>query len=318
MPVVTTAQKNHPSKRASLERMARSSRNVAAREEASAAARRMRFQILRPESASVNSTDLLPPDLETLRLSSVDGDGSQLLALTRRWDSDHYLIIVVYWNDSDGIRDIMGVFERLSPEIGDQPLEELMQLPMVDIDLPAARGALAAALEMGIAQGRKMPPHYEIWEPYFHDRFPPSADEHVAAIELDDGPFARRHDLALKSSQLLDHPAFASWLADPEPIVESIGLQFLAEKRAIPESRYAQLARELFDSEMRALLRGRLRRQAWLLGQQHEGALRDIALAAAAELAESSPQPPDTHPLLRGMIDRSLDVYLAAPFIGLL
>ncbi len=300
-----------------LDRVARSSRNVAVRQEAEAAARRLRFQVLRPDSAATVSTERPLPDLERVMLSSVDGDGSQLLALTRQWATRQFLIVMVYLNDRDGIRDILGASQRPSPEVGEAPIEELVEPPMVEIDVQAARGALAAAYETGVAKGRKPPLHYELWEPYFHDQLPPAADEQATSVEMDDTPFAHRHDLVLRSGQLLDHPAFASWLVDSEPIAESIGPEFFAGKRDIPKSRYAQLVNTLFGGDTRATLRGRLQRQAWLLDRQHEGTLRDIALAAAAALAESAPDSLVAHPLLRGIIGRSLDQYMAAPFIGL-
>jgi hypothetical protein len=300
-----------------LDRAVRLSRNAAVRDEAAAAARRLRFQLVQPETAAAAFDEQMQPQLERVRLSSVDGDGSQLLILTRTWAPRQYLNVMVYLNDAEGIRDVFGVFRQVQPEPVDASLDEMLEPPMiVDVDLPEARGALAAG-EAALGRRGKLPLHYELWQPYFHDRFPASAAERLVPAELDDAPYARRHDLASRCGELLDHPAFTSWLADPDLLVESLGPRLPRTKGRIPKSLYAQLATSLFSEEELALLRGRLRKQAWLLDRVHEVELRDIALAAAASLDRASQQPRDAHPLLRGMIDRALDVCLIDSWIGL-
>ncbi len=300
-----------------LERVARSSRNAAVRDEASAAARRLRFQVLRPASAAAGPDEQAQPELERAQLSSVDGEGSQLLVLTRKWAPDQLLSVMVYLNDADGIRDVLGTFREWQPDLIDESLDLMPEPPLlVDVELPAARGALAAG-EAVVGKGQKLPLHYELWEPYFHDRFPAPADEETILPELDDAPYAQRRDLVARSAQLLDHPAFSPWFADLDEVVDSLDFWPTRNRRGLSKSEYSQIVPAVFGESAREVLRGRLRRQAWLLDRQHDNDPRDLALAAAASLDAAPQKSLNAHPLLRAMIDRALDMYIVHPMFDL-
>ena len=65
---------------------------------------------------------------------------------------------------------------------------------------------------------------------------------------------------------------------------------------------------------MRARLRQRLRRQAWLLDQMGNIKARNLALATAAKLASAGPAELAKQPFLRALVNRSVLNALMADF----
>ena len=53
-------------------------------------------------------------------------------------------------------------------------------LTLVEVDVAAARGALAEAVAANVSTRHAIPPEYELWAPLYHESDPPPADEPVA------------------------------------------------------------------------------------------------------------------------------------------
>ena len=125
-----------------------------------------------------------------------------------------------------------------------------------------------------------------------------------------------RPELVRRSAQLLAHPNFDAWFFNPEELAPLLAQVPVPRRGRLGERQYGSLIQGLVDPAMRERLRGRLRRQAWLLAQWGEGESRDLALAVAASLAGATPASLGTHPFLRAMIDRSLAVLAVAVHDG--
>ena len=71
------------------------------------------------------------------------------------------------------------------------------------------------------------------------------------------------------------------------------------------DRQFRPLIEQLVTPPICARLRGRLRRQAWLLEREGDTANRDLALAAAAALANSAPDQLIRLPFLRRLVQDS-------------
>jgi hypothetical protein len=221
-----------------------------------------------------------------------------------------------FHSDEWGVKDVFGT--NWAP---DEQVEELLQgfaddeLDLVELELAAARGALAAALETNAARDAPPPPEFELWAPHFHDAYPPAADEPVVAPELDDAPYAGRQELVRAGGELLDHPFFLSWGFDPQEA--ALGLMLLAPPASgrWTDKQYRPLIGSFATPLVLNRLRRRLRRQAWLLEQAGHTRERDLALATAASLADTAPAKLVKHPFLRGMVNVTLG-HLAGAIYG--
>ncbi len=298
-----------------LDRLVQTTLDPALREAATTAGRRLRLQVVAPTMAPAAPAMPLPwVPVERVLASIIDGAGGQVVVLSRVWQDGAQLLATLFWTDHQGVRDAWGSFRQLPDEEGEVDLlaefEETMT--MVPIDLAGARGILAAAVQASAAAGRPLPPALELWAPFFHDTFPPAADEPVGAAELAEAPDAARPELVRRSAQLLDHPNFDAWFFNPEELAPLLAQVPLPRQGRLGERQYGPLIQGLVDPATRERLRVRLRRQAWLLAQRGEGEARDLALAVAASLARATPASLVSHPFLRAMIDRSLAVLAAA------
>ncbi len=299
--------------RGTLDRLVKTSRNAALVEAARAAARPQQIRVGAGVAQPPGHAEPPWPQVITARTTAVDVEGGQLVSVTRDLGGEREVFAGVYVSDDRGIADILGTYGRLSGSVEDL-MREFRDLytPDVEIDLPAARGILAAAVETAVAHGRALPPALELWEPYFHDTFPPAPDEPTIVTELDDARYSGRGDLVRRSVTLLDHQLFEGWFVQPEELeaaLLSIGTSAAALLPGRPP--YSKLIKALFGAEERGRLRHRLRRQAWLLGRLGEPTLRDIALATASSVVEASQADLARHVFLRAMIDLSLEAIAA-------
>ncbi len=83
----------------------------------------------------------------------------------------------------------------------------------------------------------------------------------------------------------------------------------------LTERQYRPLIAQLVEPALRARLRQRLRRQAWLLDRNGDSRARDLALAVAAQLAEGTPGDLARLPFLRRLVQRSVADVLATAFL---
>jgi hypothetical protein len=238
--------------------------------------------------------------------------------LARPWGGDRSLFACVYCSDERGIVEAWGQYSQPTEQVDDAMMGAFEEgVAFVDIDLAAARGMLAAAVQAAATNGRSLPPMFELWEPFFHDSFPPE-DEPVTEAELDDAPYAGRRDLVRRSAKLLEQPMFDSWFVDPDEIgsVVTDEITGIATWGGAPPP-YAELIIPLFTAEKRRQLRHRLRRQAWLLDRTGKTQLRNTALAVAASLADISDVDAGEHTFLCAMLDLSISNIASALFGGL-
>ncbi|HZU07904.1 MAG TPA: hypothetical protein VFB73_18225 [Chloroflexota bacterium] len=296
-----------------VERLMQTTRDTQLRTEAAAMRSRLSLQVV---DGGRRTTPLPLPPLERVLLSIIDGDGGQAVLVVRRLGEHALLLADFFLHDSWGVKSVHG----LSSMAADQLEERLFDfdeqgVTLLDADLAAARGLLAAALETNAATGRPLPPAFELWEPLLHETYPPPADEPAALPELDDTPYARRDDLIRASSRLLDHPFFETWGFDFLRTAEAMQHVPGPSGSRLTERQYRPLIAQLVEPALRARLRQRLRRQAWLLDRNGDSRARDLALAVAAQLAEGTPGDLARLPFLRRLVQRSVADVLATAFL---
>lgn len=293
-----------------VHRLAMTAKGATVREEAAAIARRFQFHVVSHGEVAPEAPAF--PPVHRVWATPVDGAGTQAVVLARRWDNGQLLAADVLCKDTWGIRDAFGTYHLAEEELEDllSVFTEGLDEPapgMVEIDLPKARGIIAAAVEINAASRRPVLPGFEIWEPLFHDRWPPEPDERAEIAELDDARLAKRIDLYQRSGELLEDQFFGSWFFDVEEILPLLPGILPPSRGRMTDRQYRPLIEGLVDDEMRRLIRQRLRRQAWLLDRTGKVRLRDTSLAAAAQLAPDAERRLGDHPLLRAMIDRSIE-----------
>ena len=285
-----------------IRRLSQTASDPEVRAEAEAMARRLQFRVVAGRRGAKERYQEFPP-VDAVWASPVDGAGAQVFLLMRDWGVGLHLVVDVLHTDSWGVKDTFGFFRLPEAESGEM-LEEFRQeeLELAEIDLASARGILVAAAETNAATGHRIPPVFEVWEPLFHDAYPPPQNELVSSPDLDDTPLADRRDLYLRSAELLDHPFFDSWFFDPEEIGPLLPRVPTPGKKGITDTQLVPLVGLLVDDTVRHQLRNRLRREAWLLGVIGDTEERDLALAAAAGLSDSRKSEIGKHPLLRQMV----------------
>lgn len=298
------ARRRDPGSAAAVDRLARTATDEGVRAEAVALAPRLRLRVVGGATAPPR---WLPP-LERALVSAIDGDGGQVLLIIRRAGAGVFLFADFFHNDDFGLKDTFGATWANADQV--EAMTEALEgdgIPLVEVDEAVARGVLAHAVARNVALGRQLPPAFELWEPLAHDAYPAAPDEPVVAPELDDAPYAGRAELLEVSDELLEHPFFDAWFFNPDEMGPAL-LDVPQPGRSghLTDRQFRPLIERLVPPETRRQLRGRLRRQAWLLERDGDEEDRDRALAAAAALADEAPTPPYQHPLLREMVVISL------------
>lgn len=299
-----------------LRRAASTANDSRFRSEIETVLRRWQIRLVSTERAVTGAQ--LPP-LHSAYLSAIDGDGGQVAIVVRERSPEVYELAQLFFKDSWGIKDSFGISEttweevqrlygtteqnRLS-EFGGHADEE--GVPLVEVDLAAVRKAIVEAVQLNSATSHPLPPAFEIWEPLLHDQDPPAAGEPVATVELDDAPYGDRTDLLQRSGQLLRHRYFTAWFFNPDEIEPALeGVPRPREGR-MTQKQFRPLIERLVDRKTLQLMRGRLRRQAWLLKQAGDLERSDVALAVAASLATAKGPQMGDHPFLKSMVLHSL------------
>lgn len=293
-------------------RLARTARDAEVRAAAAAAVQRLR---LYPVDAARAPEPFPLPPVEEAHISMIDGSGGQVLLVLRQLAEGVFMMADVLSKDDWGIKDVFGAY-RATVETVDDAFDRIgaQDIELVESDLAGVRGVVADALAVNVATGRPVPPAFELWEPLLHDAYPPRDDEPVAVTVLDDAPYAGRDDLVRLSGALADHPFFDSWGFEPAETSRAlIAAPPPGRAGRLTDRQYRPMIAQLVTPSAREVLRRRLCRQAWLLDQDGDEAMRDLALATAAHLTTATPADLVKLPFLRALVDHSL-VQLFGPF----
>ncbi|MFQ5855390.1 MAG: HEAT repeat domain-containing protein [Anaerolineae bacterium] len=270
------------------------------------------------ERASVLHKQLIPADRRTpaapLRgawVTSVDGDGGQMIVAARQVAPQNLIMLNVYFNDLDGIQDY-AVLEGISPAELEQLLTDLEAegVLVVEADLETCRELLADARSATSATGQPLPLSFGVWRDFL------AGDDHrglrtPALISVGGGA----HEQWLpESDRLLEHPAFAYWFFDPDELptrpieaYQAAGTD-QARQTAIDEALEAYI-----NARLCTLVRERLRRQACVVSRLGDDDAVRRTLAAADALTPHSDVMPKEHPLLRAMMHRTLEGHFEEP-----
>lgn len=284
-----------------LRRLERTAADPELRAEAGTAARRLGIRVVDQAPPS----PLPMPSLDRALLSIIDNDGGQVVIVVRQIAEGLVLFADLFINDQVGIKSAFGR-SHTPPDFVDEILDDLVEeggVDLVEVDLAAVRGALAAALEVNATHGYPLPPEFEVWEPFVHESYPPAADEPIVVPKLDDAPYAGRDDLVARGDELLDHAFFDVWSFGIEATAAAMLRAPLPARSEWTERQYRPLIEHLVPPSVVAQLRDRLRRQAWLLEQRGDVEARDLALATAAYLAAPSRAGLVKLPFLRRLVE---------------
>ncbi|MBS1253264.1 MAG: hypothetical protein MAG451_02313 [Anaerolineales bacterium] len=238
-------------------------------------------------------------------ITSVDGDGGQMIVLTRRLAPGYVTMLNVYFNDLEGIQDYTVV-----EGVGVAELEDLLSgleaegVLIVEADLPTCRSLLADARAATVRAGLPLPLSYGVWRDLL-------AGDDARDLEVPDlAPVdVHAHPAWLaESDQLLEHPAYAYWFFDPDELPNRFAAAYRSKptaggrRAAVEEAIQAHVG-----DDLRAALRERLWRQADVLARLGDDEAVQRTLAVAAVLAPDAGTALQHHPLLQVMMRRTLE-----------
>jgi HEAT repeats len=261
------------------------------------------------QPTSIFELPVAPPPLVSCRLSTIDGNGGQVLFIIRQTPDDVYEFLDLMFNDQQGIKDCFGGQAEDVDEVEDMIADGLgeMGIELVDVGIEKARAEIERAYQTTLKAGRRLPPSYMSWKAWLQGEDP----EPVEVFPLPEITPREQADLLARCDELIALEEFDSWAFNPEHL-QDLERKFerLAHRKnasaATIHKLIGQGIKEIVDDEYRRLLRERLERQAWLLTQIYgEEDIPKLALAAAAGLADGA-TPPEKHPLLREMLLVSL------------
>jgi HEAT repeat protein len=262
--------------------------------------------VLRPPS--ILELPVAPPPLARCLISTIDGNGGQILLVIRQAPDHPPVFCDVMFNDHEGIKDCYGGQADSVDEIGLAIVDGMAEIgiEMVDIGVDRALTELQRAYHTTLEAKRRLPFTFMAWQAWLEGEDPYV----VTSFTLPGISAQERTDLLAKCDDLLDLEEFTSWVFDPE---ELKGLERRFRKLLhgegtddAVEALVTQGIRRIVDGPRRQMLKDRLLRQSWLLAQVYEDReVPKLALAAATGLGDDCDAPLVDHPLLRGMILRS-------------
>jgi hypothetical protein len=263
---------------------------------------------------------LAPPDEPLLGclVTSIDGNGGQILLVARQTSEGQCKLLNVMYNDHEGIKDCYG---GLSPTL--EEVKEVIGggfasvgIELIEISLEKAREELDRALRITREARRRLPVGSMAWRHWVlgEDPDPPEAFP-LPEISRSEGKA-----LLADCDELLELDEFESWFFNV-PDLHGLDRRYRRLQGQDPinerkiEALITQGVRRTVDTARRQRLRDRLRRQAWLLAQIYEDDdVPRLALVAADGLEDDSAFPPEEHPLLRGMMHNSFLNAVGEPF----
>jgi len=251
-------------------------------------------------------------------ISTIDGDGGQVAFIARQRPDGNLMIFDVMFNDHQGIKDAFGI-ESITEEEFETNLVETLSyegIELVDIRLKRVREQIARAHRLTLEVGRNLPAEYLIWRCLLEGEEDEEVEEHALPILNPD----LQNSLLSTCDQLLELDEFESWFFNLDEIEEYADLTDieLERKRRNWRTRLDQIItraiRAIIVKERRELIRQRLDRQAWIVAQLYSSPEVSLwCLAAARALDDDSTIPIEAHPLLRGMVIRSIENALEQP-----
>jgi HEAT repeat protein len=294
-----------------LEERARYDPSPEVREAAADAAEQVAAELAEAEPPSILDLPVAAPPLVRCLVSTIDGNGGQILIVIREHpdDPDRYIFWDVMFNDHEGIKDCFGGRAYDDDEIETMIAGGLGEIGIgtLEISLERARAEVERAYHITLEAGRRLPLSYMGWQPWLQGEDPdPVEDYPLPGLAPDE-----ERALLDRCDELVEVEEFESWFFNVEDLA-GLDRRFARLTRRDPEQSkieafIGKAVKAFVDGERRRLLRDRLERQAWLLAQLYEGdEVPKMALAAAAGLSEGAPLPVEDHPLLREMMWRSL------------
>ncbi len=243
-------------------------------------------------------------------LSAIDGDGGQVLFVSRQRPDGNLFVMDVMFNDHEGIKDCFTtVLDEEELEAG---LGMFGNLGFVEISLERTRAEMARAYRTTLEAHRRPPPTFVIWQGMLAGDAPFEGKE-CPLPSLDP---AQQERFLSECDELLSLDEFEHWFFNPGEVAS-----FITRYKRLKRKKHAEPGHQAFEDLInqilthvfgekftyRQLLPARLRRQAWLLRQIYEDEdgeeLALLALAAAAAIEQDIILP---HPLLRAMAEYSL------------
>ena len=250
---------------------------------------------------------MTPPSEPVVRcmLSTIDGNGGQVILLARQLPNGNWRILSTVFDDHEGISDGFSI-------VADEDELEFMMATFdacdfVDISLERCRVEASHAEQVTLDARRRLPLGYAIWRSLLEGEDPRGLVEFPLPV-LDPVP---EPSFLATCDELISLDEFSFWFFNPDEVDDFVGryLELLGPDEEWPEGEaYDALLRQaletVVDDEYRRLLPARLRRQAWLLAQLYEDEEVPLwALAAASGIEDGTIA---EHPLLRSMMELSL------------
>ncbi|HDQ71411.1 MAG TPA: HEAT repeat domain-containing protein [Chloroflexi bacterium] len=271
------------------------------------AALRLRTRVGPPSDIDLPWVEPLSTPTAHCIVSTIDGDGGQVLIATQNDANGGLTMFDVMFNDHQGIKD------AFTASVSEQEVEEISDsfgsTEFVDVSLERARATLEWAYQTTLEAHRRLPPAYIVWQGFLlgEDPNPPEV------YPLPDLPADEeaRDDLLAESDELLTMDEFEYWFFNPDEVED-----FVKAYRRLRRDKKARRGEPAFEDlldraieavvgeEWRRRLVNRLQRQAWLLTQLYEEPeVAQWALIAAEAIDIGAGV---DHPLIRGMMERSL------------
>jgi hypothetical protein len=248
-----------------------------------------------------------PPEIPFAHafISTIDGNGGQVLFLSRSLPSGDFRTLDLLFNDWQGLKDCFGF--QADEAMLDEMIEGFEPIEFVEIGLERARAEVSRARHIALEARRRLPPAFPLYEGWLlGDQAHPPDESPLPPIDP-----SEEEELLAACGQLLDLDEFEAWFFNPDEVDRFVRgyRRFLREpllddRIAELKSLLSEAVSTLIDEGQADLLAGRLRRQGWLLAQLYEDdCVTQWALAAARALERRIVA---DHPLLLLMMERSL------------
>jgi len=256
---------------------------------------------------SVLELPVAPPPVKRCMVSTIDGNGAQVLFIIRQAPGHPCTFFSVLFNDFEGVKDCFGgqmesaeAIEAMMTEGADE-----MGVELVEIGIERARAELTDAYRTTLEARRRLPLSFMGWWQTW------LVGEDSRAVRSFPLPELKANEmpwLLAICDELFSLDEFVSWFFNPEELgsLKRKAWKALRGRAGDLEQLISAGIKQIMTAPRCRLLRRRLERQAWLLAQLYEDEeVPKMALAAAAGLADESPGALVQHPLLREMVLRS-------------
>jgi len=269
------------------------------------AALRLRMRVGAPEERRPPWIVPSPLPLAYCLLCTMDGSGGQVLFVAREQPDGDLQVVDLMFNDHEGIKECFSIV------VGEKELDEMTDsfgsAEFIDVSLERARAEIARSYQVTLDAHRRLPAPFMAWRGWTEGEDPRTIEE----FPLPPIHPSQHAELLAACAELLTLEECDFWFFNPDEVASFVPRYRKLLRRgqvgrgeAPFEALLDQAIEAVVDAKYRPLLSDRLRRQAWLLAQLYEEEEMSLwALAAAAAIEEGVIV---EHPLLRGMMDRSL------------